>query len=288
MKIRSMGLGIRTLSLAIVALLAATVSQAQMGGSRTQATPMQGSTDRQQTELHELTDVQTQSGNRLNPKEEVAYKAFYAVNSELPDKKIQMGLDFLQKYPKSLLIEPVEVGLLNAYYAKQDWPNFYASADKALALKPDDVDVLTTVGWVIPHVYNASDADAEQKLDKAETYEKHAIDVLAAMPKPTYQTDAQFAASRNQKAVQVHSALGLVYFRREDYANSAKELQQSAQAGGEPDQADLYVLGVDLQNLKRYGDAADAFNRCGQISGGLQDHCKESAETAKRMLAVTK
>jgi tetratricopeptide (TPR) repeat protein len=288
MKLAIMGLGVRLFSIVAVGILAATVTHAQMGGGRSSATPIQGSTDQQQTEMHMLTDVQTQSGIRLNPKEEAAYKAFYAVNSELPDKKIQLGLDFLQKYPTSILTEPVEVGLINAYYAKQDWTDFYASVDKALALKPDDVDVLTTVGWVIPHIYNPSDPDADQKLDKAETYEKHAIDVIGIMPKPAYLTDAQFAASKRQKFIQAHSALGLVYFRREDYEKSARELQQFALAGGSPDQTDLYVLGIDLQNLKRYGEAADAFNNCGQISGGLQDRCKQSADAAKKSDMATK
>src|ERR1017187_7042400 len=201
MKPARMGLRVRLFPIFAVGILAATVTHAQMGGGR-QATPIQSSTDQQQTEMHMLTDVQTQAGTKLNPKEEAAYKAFYAVNSELPDKKIHLGLDFLQKYPASILTEPVEVGLINAYYAKQDWTDFYATADKALALKPDDVDVLTNVGWVIPHVYDPNDPHSDEKLDKAETYEKHAINVITTMPKPTYLTDAQFAASKSQKSVQ--------------------------------------------------------------------------------------
>ena len=59
--------------------------------------------------------------------------------------------------PQSIFAEAVDAGLTNAYYDKQDWKDFYAAADKALALKPDDVDVLSTVGWVIPHFYNPHD-----------------------------------------------------------------------------------------------------------------------------------
>jgi tetratricopeptide (TPR) repeat protein len=287
MKFAIMGFGVRFFSIFAVGILAATVTHAQMGGGR-QATPIQSSTDQQQTEMHMLTDVQTQAGTKLNPKEEAAYKAFYAVNSELPDKKIHLGLDFLQKYPASILTEPVEVGLINAYYAKQDWTDFYATADKALALKPDDVDVLTNVGWVIPHVYDPNDPHGDEKLDKAETYEKHAINVIATMPKPSYLNDVQFAASKTQKSVQAHNALGLVYFRREDYEKSAKEFQQSKLTGGNLDQTDLYVLGLDLQNLGRYGEASDAFNSCGQLSGDLQDRCRQNADAARKRDIATK
>jgi len=223
----------------------------------------------------------------LGDKDEVAaYKAFS--KEQEPAKKIQLGSKFLQKYPKSAFAERIDAGLMNAYRAQQDWKNTYLFADNALALKPDDVDVLTTVGWTIPHVYTPNDPDGDQELDKAETYAKHAIEVLAKMPKPPDMNDAQFAASKAKRSVQAHSALGLVYFRREDYDNSAKELEQSTKENPTPDQTDLFVLGVDLQNLKRYGEAADAFRGCSQIAGVLQDQCKQNADLAKRQADVTK
>ncbi|HKV05966.1 MAG TPA: hypothetical protein VJO53_12790 [Candidatus Acidoferrales bacterium] len=240
------------------------------------------STDTQQTELHELTDVQRQRLVKVDPREQAAYNTFFRMGPENPDKKIQLGNDFLQKYPKSVFVEAVESGLTSAYYAKEDWGNFYATADKALALKPDDVDILTTVGWVIPHVYNSSDPDASQKLDKAESYEKHAIQIITAMPKPASLTDAQFAAATAEKVSQAHSALGLVYFRRSDYQNSAQELQQAMQGSASPDPTDLFVLGMDLQNSNRFADAASAYGRCAQISGGLQERCKQSADAMRK------
>ena len=269
-------------------LLASSPSHGQgMSGGR-QATPAGPSTDMQQTELHELTDVQRQPGVKIDPKEQAAYDAFYHVNSENLDKKIQLGDAFLAKYPSSVFDEAVDAGLVSVYFEKQDWKNFYSTADKALALKPDDVDVLATEGWVIPHFYNPHDENAEEQLAKAETLEKHAIEVLATMAKPASLTDAQFAASKAQKATQAHSALGLVYFRREDYANSAAELQQAMQGGGGPDQTDLYVLGIDYQNLNRFSEAADMFGRCGQAIGNLSDRCKESADEAKHQAAQPK
>jgi len=284
-KLATRDLGIRIISVFAISLLAATLAQAQ--SNRAQGPLMTSDAD-QEDGMHEITELQTRSGAKFNPKEEAAYKAFYSVNPELPDKKIQLGNDFLQKYPTSILAESVEVGLMNAYYAKQDWKDFYSSADKALVLEPDDVDVLITVGWVIPHVYDPNEPDADQKLAKAETYEKHAIEVITTMPKPAYEKDAQFAASKNQESVAAHTALGLVYFRREDYENSAKELQQSVAVGGTPDPTDLYILGFDLQNLKRYSEAADAFNRCGQIPGAIQDRCKQSADESKKSAALSK
>lgn len=267
-------------------LLIAPVSLAQMGG--TQSKPMQGSTDIQQTQLHELTDVQRQPGVKVDPKEQKAYDEFFRLGPADADKKIQLGNAFLQKYPSSIFAEAVDAGLTNAYYAKQDWKDFYSTADKALALKPDDVDILTTVGWVIPHFYDPHSDDAEKLLDKAETCEKSAIQVMTTMTKPASLTDAQFAAAKAQKAIQAHSALGLVYFRREDYNNSMKELLQSTENNPSPDQTDLFVMGMDLQDLDRFAEAADAFGHCSQIAGGLQERCKQNAELARKQAAQPK
>jgi tetratricopeptide (TPR) repeat protein len=285
--IPSMQYVIRVLSLSFAAsILFATVSHAQMSGSRSPATPTATSTDAQQTELHELTDVQRQPGVTVDPKEQKAYDAFY--HAEDSAKKIQLGNAFLEKYPKSIFSEAVDSGLTDAYYDNHDWKDFYATADKALALKPDDVDVLTTVGWVIPHVYDPHADDADKLLDKAESCAKTAIQVLNTMKKPASLTDAQFAAVKALKANEAHSALGLVYFRREDYANSMAELQQATQNNSNPDPTDLFVLGMDLQNLNKFADAADVFGRCGQIAGNLQDRCKQNADMARKQAAQPK
>jgi hypothetical protein len=74
----------------------------------------------------------------------------------------------------------------------------------------------------------------------------------------------------------------LVYFRRQQYDDSAKELTQATQAAIHPDPTDLYVLGVDLQNLKHNAEAADAFDHCAQSPGGLQAECKRRADALKQ------
>ncbi len=262
---------------AAASLALASRARAQMQGQQSQQpTPVVSGVDSLQTELHMLTDVQRQN---VDSGQEKAYKAFYKT-ADL-DKKIQLGNEFLQRYPKSPLDEGVEVGLTNVYYAKQDWNDFYATADKALALNPDEVDVLTTVGWVIPHEYDPNQANAEQLLSKAESYDKHALDVLSKMSKPKGVSDKQFAVLKAQKEQQAHSGLGLVYFRQQDYANSVTELRQATQATPNPDQTDLYVLALDLQSLNRKADAVAAFTQCAKTAGPLQSRCQQAAGQGK-------
>ena len=194
-----------------------------------------------------------------------------------PDKKIKLGEDFVAKYPMSQYCAEVYDDLVNTYYMRENWNSFYATGDKAIAAGPDDVFALITVGWVIPHQYNSDDPDATKKLEKAATYEKHAIELLTAMQKPSKVTDEQFTSGKTKFLSEAHSGLGLVYFRNQDFDNAVKELQQATQTAESPDPTDLYALAISYEQINRYGDAADAFGKCAAIAGSLQDRCKQSA-----------
>jgi len=226
----------------------------------------------------------TPAAPKVDSQEEAAYKAFYDAKAQDADGRIQLGQAFLSKYPASHYAESVYAGLTQAYFLKQDWKDFYDTGDKALALNPDDVHVLVTTGWVIPHALDPKDPDASSNLDKAERFEKHAIELIGTMVKPATVTDDQFAQSKTALLSQAHSGLGLIYFRRQDSDDSVKELQQATQSAASPDPTDLFVLGIGLQSLSRYAEAADAFNRCGQIPSALQDRCKQSADAAKKQV----
>jgi tetratricopeptide (TPR) repeat protein len=266
--------------------LAFAVSLALSPGSRAQGTnpnyvpsQEQQQDQSQQLKLRQLNETVTPASPKLDPAEEAAYKEFYVSNPRDPDTRIRLGEAFVQKYPSSRYAESVYAGLTQAYSAKQDLKNFYARGDKALSLNPDDAAVLVIVGWMIPHDLDPASAEAAQNLDKAERYEKHAIEIIPTQPKPANMTDDQFSQSKSALLSEAHSGLGLVYFRRGDSEGSVKELQLAAS----PDPTDLFVLGLGLQSLSRYAEAADAFNRCGQVPSSLQDRCKQSAAAAKKL-----
>jgi tetratricopeptide (TPR) repeat protein len=194
-----------------------------------------------------------------------------------PDKKTKLGETFVAQYPSSQYCQEVYDSLVSTYYTKQDWNSLFTTSDKAIAKLPDDIYILVTVGWIIPHQYNPDDPDAAKKLEKAQIYEKHAIEVIGTMPKPAKFTDEQFAADKAQSLEQAHSGLGLVYFRNQDFDNAVKELQQATQIPETPDPTDVYALAVSFEQLNRYSEAADAFQKCSAIPGSLQDRCKQSA-----------
>lgn len=209
---------------------------------------------------------------------------------ETLDRWIQLGEEFLQKYPasrsRSLVYSRLTQGYFNKYQMgnnPQEMDKMYAAGAKALELNPDDYLTLATFGWVMPRSYNPNDLDAQQKLDKAEQYSKHALELLPAIAKPDGLDDAEFTRLKNQLLAEGHSGLGLVYFRKGRYADSIPELQQAIKLDPEPDPVNSFVMGLDYQQLKQFADAAAAFEECSKIPGGLQQRCKQKTDEAKQL-----
>jgi tetratricopeptide (TPR) repeat protein len=290
MTLRSIRSGLTTLVVLLAAFLLAPNSFAHYQQNTPPSSPSTqagaGSQAQQQTQKETQTAA-SPAPAKVDPEEEAAYKAFSDTKPEDADKRIQLGEQYVQKYPSGKYDAQVYQGLTTAEYSKQDLSKMYADADKALALNPDDVTVLVLVGWVIPHNYDPNDLAAESRLDKGEKYEKHALEVLAALPKPANLTDEQFAKVKAQGESQAHSGLGLIYFRRQDYDQSIAELKKSTADPANQDATDYYVMGVELTRLKRYSESADAFQKCAAMPGGLQDRCKQMGADARKQAAAS-
>jgi tetratricopeptide (TPR) repeat protein len=286
MKLPSIRNGVVMLALVlVVAFAAAPVSHAQYGSG---APPAQQPAPSLQQQTPAKPPAQQATQPPADPEEDKSYKIFTDAfaKTDAYDQQIQAGEQYLQKYPTGHYAEQVYARLVNAYLQKQQLEKMYAAGDKALALNPDDVSVLVLVGWVIPHYYNPNDIEADRRLAKAEAYEKHALDLLAKLPKPDGVTDDQFAKSKKGALEQAHSGLGLVYFRQQDVANAVTEMQSAVQIDPTADPVDYYILGVGLTSLKRYSDAADAFQKCSQMPGAVQDRCTKGLAEAKKQAAA--
>jgi tetratricopeptide (TPR) repeat protein len=279
---------------ALVVLLAAfllapnTFAQYQQGTPPASPSTQAGAASQSQQQTQKETQpAASAAAPKADPEEEAAYKAFNDTKPDDADKRIQLGEKYVEKYPSGKYDALVYSGLTVAEYAKLDLPKMYADADKALALNPDDVNVLVLVGWVIPRKFDPNDLAADRTLDKGEKYEKHALEVLATLPKPANLTDEQFAKVKAQGESQAHSGLGLIYFRRQNYAESVEELKKATTDPANQDPVDYYILGLDLTQLKRFSESADAFQKCAAMPGGMQDRCKQMGADAKKQAAAT-
>jgi tetratricopeptide (TPR) repeat protein len=276
----------------IVMLIAAGFAVAQTTSAQYQQQPQQQQQDQPATApagsgTSLTATLPTTVAPKVDAEEEKSYKAFANASSpQQADARITLGEQFVAKYPSSRYVEQIYARLMQDYLDKQQFDKMYDAGDKALALNPDDVTVLVVEGWVIPHNYNPDDLNAEKRLNQAETYEKHALVVLSTLTKPANLTDDQFAKAKDLALSQAHSGLGLVYFRRQDFANSVTELQAAEKIAATPDSTDFYVMGADLQSLKRFSEAADAYQKCAQIPGALADRCKQRTDEAKKQASL--
>lgn len=221
-----------------------------------------------------------------DPKAFQAYDKFH--KAEDPDKKIKLGNQFLNKYPNDGHVEMVYEELAQAYFAKRDLTDFYSISDQGIARFPNEPGLLAVAGTTMARAYSPDDPDAAKKLEKAEGYDKHAIDVLKTFNRPTTMTQEHFDAYVKQVSSTAHSGLGLIYFRQSNFQDSINELQQAAQSATSPDPTDLLVLGADYQNLSQFKEAADAFGRCAQIPGPMQSGCKQYADQNAKQAAQAK
>ena len=274
--------GIMSASLILPAFASAQAPPADNRQTTTSNTLTETDSNRASQQLEDAYLRQTMG----DPKEEAAYQAFRKADE--PAKKIKLGNAFLAKYPGDRYSEAVYEELSQSYYDSKDLTSFYTFSDRGLSLFPDDVHLLALSGWVAPRAFSADDPDGDKKLDKAESREKHALEVLATMSKPATFTDDQFAQFKTGESAEAHSGLGLIYFRREKYEESAKELQAAIPGEASLDPTDLFVLGADYENMGQHKEAADAFNRCAQIAGGMQDKCKQLASASLNEAAGAK
>jgi len=289
MKLPSHRIGIIVAALSLVAALAsAPILHAQYGGSggQQQQPPPPSLQQNPAAKAGAQQAQQPAPQAPVDPEEEKAYKAFTDVKPDSFDQQIQVGEQYLQKYPTGQHSGQVYSRLTTAYYQKQQFEKMYAAGDKALASNPNDVAVLVLVGWVIPHNFDPNDPESERRLAKAETYEKHALEVIATMPKPDGIADDQFAKAKQASLAQAHSGLGLVYFRQQQFDKAVTEMQEAVKLDTAPDSVDLYILGVSLSQLKRYPEAADTFKQCASIPGAVQDRCKQREGEVKKLAAA--
>jgi tetratricopeptide (TPR) repeat protein len=217
-----------------------------------------------------------------NAEEEAAYKAFFEAKGNDLQHVIQTGEEFLKKYPESRYRESVYSRLTNAYLAAGDVDKMLVAGEKALELRKDDVDVLAVMAYAIPRRANPAALDGGQKLAKAEAYAKQTIELLAALPKPPNMSDEDFTKAKNDKLSMCHSGLGLVDFHRQKYVDAASEFEEATKLASAPDPVDFFLLGMVLDQTKRYTEAVTAYGRCSGLGGPMQARCKQNMEEAKK------
>ena len=218
---------------------------------------------------------------KVNKAEEAAYKTVLAAQTGDPAMQIQVGEDFITKFPMSKYVPGVYGMLTTAYYTTGNTDKMFAAGAKSLELNPDNVDVLALLAMAIPRRVKPNTPDGPQQLAKAEVYAKHAIELIPAMTKPDTIDDATFEKAKNDKLALCHSGLGLLNINHQKYEDARTELTQAVQLATSPDPVDYYLLGNADYQASYLNGAIAAYEKCA-ATGPLVNACKARVDAVKK------
>ena len=279
---------LRALALAGLLIGAGRVAMAQgsQSGQGSQSQPPAQQTDKSKTP--EITPLTLDVPAPVSAEEDVAYKAFQAVNQNDAAKKIEAGETFLLKYPETRYKSPLYGALTYAFLQTGNTQKMQEYGEKEIAIAPNDVSTLAILGQTLPRGLHGSTStpEAQQVLAKSEQYSKQALEITPTLPKPENMTDEAFTSAKNQTLAMAHSGLGLVYVRRGKNAEAIPELEQAVKIDPNPDPVNYYLLGMANKITSHFDDAIAAFNKCATMTGPLQGTCKAQAEDAKKQSAT--
>lgn len=219
---------------------------------------------------------------KMDPAEEKAYEKFYKASQTDPQTVIKLGEDFVKKYPTGPYDSTVWARMATAYEATGQTEKMFNAGQKALALNPNNVDVLSLMAYAIPRRVDPNSLGAADRLQKAETYGKRALALLAKMTKPKNLTDEQFTRSQHGEEALCHSGLGLVYYYQHNIPSMISELEQAVKLSPMPDPTDQYLLGFAYAQAGRYSDALAPLQACSSSVTPMTSRCKSLLSEVKK------
>jgi len=244
--------------------------------------------------------AQAGGGPAFSPQESQEYQA---IRNELdPDRAIQMVNDFEMKYPSSQLLTWIYVFGANAYRQKGDVEHAVEYGEKSLSLKPDNLLTLLTIVPLIPQsqFLRGSDMEKEKRLTQAESYAQKALELIAALPAQSNETEEQLSERKKALSVDPHSALGMVHLQRAQMALEGVDMEEVVQASAEyeqavalatqPDPRDYFRLGEAYALQKKYDEAIEAFTKSADLAQGtiIKTYADQKIEEIKKRQAASK
>ncbi len=179
----------------------------------------------------------------------VVYKA------QAPADRAALAERFVAAFPDSPYAGACQDLAAFAYQQLQNNEKMVAAADRALAINPNDVDMLL----LLADYYS----DRGEQLDKAEACAKKAIDLLPAAKKPEGMTDDQWQKRVTLQTGLAWSAEGQVLINKNDLPGAAAAFQKAnplLKSETVYYARNLYRLGFTYARQKKVPEATAALN----------------------------
>ncbi len=217
-------------------------------------------------------------GIRVSPEEAEAFNQLKAEKD--PDKSIQEANTYAQNFPKSPLLAYVYAMEAGAYQQKNDAEGVAKYGQMSLAIDPNNLPSLLMVSSTLPQpqMLRVSDAEKEERLDKAESYAQKALEEIQKLPKTANETDDAYEKRKNQIASGAYASLGMVHLERskmaiqepdmEELGKAEESYKMAIQKSSRENPADHFRLGEIYSSEGKLDDAIAAFSKAAQLAPG--------------------
>jgi tetratricopeptide (TPR) repeat protein len=148
---------------------------------------------------------------------------------------LKYGPDFERDFPQSSLRLPVCELVAREWRAQGDREHAIAAAERGLAIAPDYIPLLVEVADLL--------ANGSDRLDRAVQSAQQALALLERVKAPHRITPEDWTAAVAKLRMRAHSALGMVFFKKDDHHGAMKEFQAALAANGPDDLILRYRLG---------------------------------------------
>ncbi len=155
-------------------------------------------------------------------KDPAEYNAYVgAVQQQDAAAKVS-GLEaFLTQYPNSVMKEDALELLMGAYQQANNAPKVIETANRLLAVNPDNARALVLIA------YNER---ASQKWADAQQHAQRGLDAVAKMSKPDGASDADFQKQKTSFTALLNGIAGFSALQLKDYPNAQKYLRAAVEA----------------------------------------------------------
>jgi predicted Zn-dependent protease len=190
-------------------------------------------------------------------------------NATFLDKNSPLFQTFMNNADRQILACYKQI--LQEYQALNDMPKAFEWGEKALGYKPDDVDTLATVSYLMAERPPLNEAEMAKQMKAAEEHVNQAITLL-----PTFLSSPEGAGTDKVGLTsQLHYTLGLIYLRQKRLGSSQQEFLTAIQSKPN-DAVTYYRLGLAYVQDMKNDQAMDAFAKSAFLKGVSEQPARDN------------
>ena len=181
-------------------------------------------------------------------------------NAIFIDKNSPQFQQFMAQADKQILAYYKQI--MQEYQAQNDMPKAFEWGEKALGYKPDDIDTIATLTYLIAERPPANEAEQTKQLKRGEELVNQAIEKLPAF------LSSPDAANTDKVGLtsQLHYTLGLIYLRQKRMGSAQQEFLNALKSKPE-DPVTYNRLGLAYVQDMKNDQAMDAFAKSAFLKG---------------------